>query len=68
MKVGEVTQKSLLTPREASKKLSVSVATIYWWYAMGKIEGVNISGGTLRLFAHSLQDFSEARGAGHGSR
>jgi len=65
MKAGRVTQKTLLTPREASQRLSVSVATIYWWYAMGKIDGVNISGGTLRLFARSLQDFSETRGARH---
>ena len=63
MKAGGVAQKTLLTPREASQRLSVSVATVYWWYAMGKIDGINISGGTLRLFAQSLQDFSETREA-----
>jgi excisionase family DNA binding protein len=67
MKKGSgVAQKTLLTPREASQRLSVSVATVYWWYAMGKIDGVNISGGTLRLFASSLRDFCNLREARQG--
>jgi excisionase family DNA binding protein len=54
-------QKTLLTPIEASQWLSVSVRTIYWWYAMGKIDGINITGRTLRIFRTSLQRLTEMK-------
>ena len=61
MKNDRLQQKSLIKASEASVELKVSVATIYKWYQMGKIDGLNVNGKSLRIFNESLLDFVQSR-------
>ncbi len=44
MEDDELQQKTLLRPREAAAHFDVPLRTIYVWYQMGKIEGINMNG------------------------
>ena len=45
---------TFLTPREASVRFRVPIRTIYTGYQLGKIDGINVNGKCLRIFAASL--------------
>jgi len=45
----DLPNKSLLRPDEVAKYLSVSVKTVYRWIDMGRIEGVKVAGGLVRI-------------------
>jgi excisionase family DNA binding protein len=45
----DLPDKALLRPDEVAKYFSVSVKTVYRWIDMGRIEGVKIAGGLVRI-------------------
>ena len=63
MKDKELQQKTLLRPKEASERFSVPLSTIYLWFQLGKIDGVNVNGRSLRIFSKSLMEMLELRKA-----
>ena len=50
------TQDRLLRPREVANRLSVSRSTVYRWFWEGKLKGVKITGGTIRILESALED------------
>ena len=50
------TQDRLLRPREVANYLSVSRSTVYRWFWEGKLKGVKITGGTIRILESALED------------
>ncbi len=62
----ELPTRSLLRPSEASVRFNVPLSTIYFWYRMGNIVGINVNGKCLRIFSKSLQEFLESRISGGG--
>lgn len=48
--------KTLLTAREVSRRFGISIRTVYTWYQLGKITGINLSGRCLRIYGDSLAD------------
>ena len=46
----------LLRPREVARQLAVSRSTVYRWFWEGKIKGVKMIGGTVRILAESVQE------------
>ena len=46
----------LVRPREVAKKLAVSRSTIYRWFWEGKLRGVRLRTGSLRIFANSVEE------------
>jgi excisionase family DNA binding protein len=61
MRDEELQKRTLLRPREASALFGVPLATIYIWYHLGKIDGVNVNGRSLRIFSKSLQELLKSR-------
>jgi hypothetical protein len=61
MEGSECGQKTLLKPSEAAARFQVPVGTIYTWYALGKIDGINLNGKTLRIFSRSLLELLNSR-------
>jgi excisionase family DNA binding protein len=56
-----MTQERLLRPREVASRLAVSRSTVYRWFWEGKLKGVKIHGGTVRILASAVNDkLSEA--------
>jgi len=49
-------QERLIRPREVAKRLAVSRSTIYRWFEEGKIRGVKIAGGTVRILESAIED------------
>jgi excisionase family DNA binding protein len=49
-------QDQLIRPRKAAEMLAVSRSTIYRWFWEGKLKGVQLSGGTVRILESSLQE------------
>jgi excisionase family DNA binding protein len=46
----------LVRPREVAKQLAVSRSTIYRWFWEGKLRGVRLRTGSLRIFANSVEE------------
>ena len=44
----------LLRPGEVAKQLAVSRSTVYRWFWEGKLKGVKISGGTVRILESEI--------------
>jgi hypothetical protein len=61
MKPDKLQGKTLLRPGEAAVRFNVPLATIYVWYQLGKIDGINVNGKSLRLFSKSLLEFFGSR-------
>jgi excisionase family DNA binding protein len=59
----EISEKTLLKPREASTCFNIPVSTIYFWYRTGNIRGVKVNGTCLRIFSKSLHEFLRSRAA-----
>ena len=50
------TQDRLLRPREVANRLAVSQSTVYRWFWEGKLKGVKITGGTVRILESAVND------------
>lgn len=51
-----MSQEQLLRPREVAQKLAVSRSTIYRWFWEGKLKGVKLGGGTVRILKSAVQE------------
>jgi len=61
MEDSDRSEKTLLTPNEASRRFNVPLRTIYFWYRTGNITGVNLNGKCLRIFGASIQEFLRSK-------
>jgi excisionase family DNA binding protein len=50
-----MSQDRLLRPSEIARNLSVSRSTIYRWYWEGKLDGIKLKTGSLRILESSVQ-------------
>jgi excisionase family DNA binding protein len=50
-----VSLQKLLRPREVAARLAVSRSTVYRWYWEGKLKGVKLGGGTVRILESSVE-------------
>jgi predicted site-specific integrase-resolvase len=57
--------KTLLTAREVSRRFGISIRTVYTWYQLGKITGINVTGKCLRIYGDSLVDQLERKRLSH---
>jgi excisionase family DNA binding protein len=53
--VTEMNRERLMRPREVAQQLSVSRSTVYRWYWEGRLRGVKLNGGTLRILESAVQ-------------
>ncbi len=59
-------QEKLLRPGEVSRRLGVSRSTIYRWFWEGKLQGVKLPAGPVRILASSVaRQLTEADWAHH---
>ncbi len=49
-------QERLIRPREVARLLAVSRSTVYRWYWEGRLQGVKLNGGTLRILESAVQE------------
>jgi excisionase family DNA binding protein len=49
-------QECLVRPREVANRLAVSRSTVYRWFWEGKLKGVKITGGTVRILESAVRD------------
>jgi putative resolvase len=49
-------QERLIRPREVANRLSVSRSTVYRWFWEGKLRGVKITGGTVRILESAVNE------------
>jgi excisionase family DNA binding protein len=54
--VAEMNQERLMRPREVARQLAVSRSTVYRWYWEGRLRGVKLNGGTLRILESAVQE------------
>lgn len=47
-------QERLLRPREVARQLAVSRSTVYRWFWEGKLRGVKLNGGTVRILESAV--------------
>lgn len=47
---------TLLRPREVARQLAVSRSTVYRWFWEGRLKGVKMNGGTVRILADSVKE------------
>jgi excisionase family DNA binding protein len=52
----EMAQERLMRPREVASRLAVSRSTVYRWFWEGKLKGVKITGGTVRILESAVRD------------
>jgi excisionase family DNA binding protein len=52
----EMNQERLMRPREVARQLAVSRSTVYRWYWEGRLRGVKLNGGTLRILESAVQE------------
>ena len=50
--------RTFLKPSDVASLFNVSLQTVYFWHRMGMIQGIKIGGGTLRIFASSLDQMA----------
>jgi len=54
-------QERLLRPREVASRLAVSRSTVYRWFWEGRLKGVKLTSGTVRILESSVnQKLAEA--------
>lgn len=51
-----MSQERLLRPREVASRLAVSRSTVYRWFWEGKLRGVKIEGGTVRILESAVRE------------
>jgi putative resolvase len=49
----------LLRPREVAERLAVSPSTVYRWFWEGKLKGIQITGGTIRILESTVEAFKK---------
>jgi putative resolvase len=49
-------QERLIRPREVANRLAVSRSTVYRWFWEGKLRGVKITGGTVRILESAVRE------------
>ncbi|MCX5892142.1 MAG: excisionase family DNA-binding protein [Deltaproteobacteria bacterium] len=49
-------QERLVRPREVARQLAVSRSTVYRWYWEGRLRGVKLNGGTLRILESAVRE------------
>jgi excisionase family DNA binding protein len=49
-------QERLMRPREVANILAVSRSTVYRWFWEGKLKGVQITGGTVRILESAVNE------------
>ena len=49
-------QERLMRPREVAHRLAVSRSTVYRWFWEGKLRGVKLAGGPVRIFESAVFD------------
>jgi excisionase family DNA binding protein len=49
-------QERLIRPREVANRLAVSRSTVYRWFWEGKLKGIKITGGTVRILESAVRD------------
>jgi excisionase family DNA binding protein len=49
-------QERLLRPREVARQLAVSRSTVYRWFWEGRLRGVKLNGGTLRILESAVRE------------
>jgi excisionase family DNA binding protein len=49
-------QERLMRPREVAQRLAVSRSTVYRWFWEGKLKGIKITGGTVRILESAVRD------------
>jgi excisionase family DNA binding protein len=54
--VQQMAAEKLLRPREVAARLAVSCSTVYRWYWEGRLRGVQLSGGTIRILESSVME------------
>ena len=47
-------QERLLRPREVAQQLAVSRSTVYRWFWEGRLKGVKLNGGTVRILESAV--------------
>ena len=47
----------LLRPRQAAAILAVSRSTVYRWFWEGRLKGVKLQAGTVRILQSSVREF-----------
>jgi len=52
----DMAQERLIRPREVAKELAVSRSTVYRWFWEGKLRGVKLHGGTVRILQSSVAE------------
>ena len=51
-----MTQERLMRPSEVAERLAVSRSTVYRWFWEGRLKGVKIAGGTVRILESAVRD------------
>jgi len=49
-------QERLMRPREVARLLAVSRSTVYRWYWEGRLRGVKLDGGTVRILESAVRE------------
>ncbi|MHB9072455.1 MAG: excisionase family DNA-binding protein [Desulfobaccales bacterium] len=49
-------QERLMRPREVANRMAVSRSTVYRWFWEGKLKGVKITGGTVRILESAVNE------------
>jgi len=49
-------QERLMRPREVARLLTVSRSTVYRWYWEGRLRGVKLDGGTVRILESAVRE------------
>jgi excisionase family DNA binding protein len=52
----EMNREELMRPREVARQLAVSRSTVYRWFWEGRLRGIKLNGGTLRILASAVQE------------
>lgn len=56
-----MSRERLVRPREVARQLAVSRSTVYRWFWEGRLKGVKLNGGTLRILESAvLEKLAEA--------
>jgi excisionase family DNA binding protein len=56
MEVKVMLMEKLIRPREVARQLAVSRSTIYRWFWEGKLKGVRLRTGSLRILVTSVEE------------
>ncbi len=49
-------REELMRPREVARQLAVSRSTVYRWFWEGRLRGIKLNSGTLRILASAVQE------------